>query len=443
MACYAPFNSMFFNTRGQVLACCFSHKISTAYTKNSIREIWFGEDFEKIRTHLKHNSLPDACSVCRTQIENGNYFSVESRTYDDFLPITDDYPTVMEFELENTCNLECKMCVGELSSLIRKNREQLPPLQNPYGPEFVKELEQFIPYLQKTSFIGGEPFLIKTYYAIWEKIIELNPQCRIAVTTNGTVLNSRIKDLLNRGKFEFVMSIDGLTKETYEKIRINGKFEKVMDNFEYFYQYTRERKSSFQVVPCPQKLNWHEMPLFIEFANKRNVLIYFSLAIRYPFDVCLWTLQPEELTHILEHYKKYRFPGKNRAEQHNKKMFDELVREVEMWRDEAVKREKRHAEESFEFDESLISIMENHLQKYLEGESELSENQKVNSKEKILNKTLEMLKLVPVYFNYEHFIEKITGIPPGVIFPWIESASVGQYLSRSVHLLDTPYSGFS
>jgi MoaA/NifB/PqqE/SkfB family radical SAM enzyme len=48
------------------------------------------------------------------------------------------YPSMLELELNNTCNLECVMCIGELSSSIRKNREKLPAIRSPYDEAFVE-----------------------------------------------------------------------------------------------------------------------------------------------------------------------------------------------------------------------------------------------------------------------------------------------------------------
>jgi MoaA/NifB/PqqE/SkfB family radical SAM enzyme len=76
---------------------------------------------------------------------------------------------MMELEIENTCNLECVMCIGELSSAIRKNRDKLPPIKSPYNEAFVEQLEEFIPHLKELRFNGGEPFLINSVFRIFEK----------------------------------------------------------------------------------------------------------------------------------------------------------------------------------------------------------------------------------------------------------------------------------
>jgi MoaA/NifB/PqqE/SkfB family radical SAM enzyme len=198
-------------------------------------------------------------------LEAGNYHGVRARYYDEFAPNTlgprlnylkqslggaVPYPRVMEFELSNTCNLECIMCNGYFSSSIRKNREHLPPIESPYNDKFVDELDEFIPHLTDAKFLGGEPFMIDIYLSIWERIRKLNPNIRIHITTNGTFLNNRIKDLLEGLKAGIILSIDSVNKETYPKIRVNGSYDKVMENLEYFRDYTKRKSTFLSMAAC-------------------------------------------------------------------------------------------------------------------------------------------------------------------------------------------------
>ena len=114
-------------------------------------------------------------------------------------------------------NLECIMCYGNFSSSIRKNREKLPSTPTVYDEKFLESLDPIIPDLKYVKFLGGEPFLINIYYEVWERIIECNPNCLIDVQTNGTILNDRVKDILERGNFRIGVSLDSLKKETYER----------------------------------------------------------------------------------------------------------------------------------------------------------------------------------------------------------------------------------
>ncbi len=173
--------------------------------------------------------LGEGCKICSADIDMGAFQEVRAKHFDT-LPRHRTHPTMMEFLLTNICNLECVMCQGEFSSLIRQNREKLPPIAEVYDDAFIEQLREFIPHLHEARFSGsGEAFLIEANYKIWEMIIALNPKCKTMVQTNGTVCNSRVKDILSRGNFQIGVSLDSLNKEVFEAIRPRAKFERVME----------------------------------------------------------------------------------------------------------------------------------------------------------------------------------------------------------------------
>ena len=59
-------------------------------------------------------------------------------------------------------------------------------------------------------------------------MIELNPKCKISLQSNGTILNEKIKSILQRGNFHIGLSIDTLDPMRYEKIRSGAKIESTL-----------------------------------------------------------------------------------------------------------------------------------------------------------------------------------------------------------------------
>jgi len=225
--CHAPFNNMYFNSLGDVANCWLTFNDVEQYDESrSIRDIWFGEKFTKLREAIKAYDLDYKCQTCKHYLETGNHVNVLAKAYDNDFPIT-PFPSMLEFELSNVCNLECTMCTGLLSSAIRKNREKLPKLKSPYGDKFIEELREFIPHLHEARFNGGEPFLINIYWKIWDAIIELHPKLKMTIATNGSVLTDRVKNYLARGNFHINLSIDSLDKDIYAAIRVNGDLDVV------------------------------------------------------------------------------------------------------------------------------------------------------------------------------------------------------------------------
>jgi sulfatase maturation enzyme AslB (radical SAM superfamily) len=57
------------------------------------------------------------------------------------------------------------------------------------------------------------------------------------VTTNGTLYDARVERVLENLPVNLSISIDGLTKATYESIRVNSTYENVMKNLHRFNCY--------------------------------------------------------------------------------------------------------------------------------------------------------------------------------------------------------------
>jgi len=231
------------------------------------------------------------------------------------------------------------MCDGLASSSIRKNRENLPPVYNPYDDEFIRQLAEFIPHLKEAKFYGGEPFLIDIYFKIWDKIIELNPKIKIFAITNGTVLNHRIKDLLKRGNFDLAISLDSVNKEKYMSIRKNSDFDKVMANLDYFNNYCRSRNRAMSISTTLMRINWEDVPGMISFANSKGAQTFFSY-LKRPEHLGLYNLDPEELHKIREKLSDCDFPEDTMQQKYNKYCFHDFLNQLEIWEENNIQFQK-------------------------------------------------------------------------------------------------------
>lgn len=323
IVCHAPFVNLNFEQTGEVRACCYNFKhVLGKWPEQSLMQIWTGQKLASLKGFIADNNLGGGCIECGKMIASGNYQGVRAKYYDEFAtnPFTEKLqnlkqrfmgivamPKVMEFELSNECNLECIMCNGSFSSSIRKNREKLAPIISPYNDDFVNELDAFIPYLTDAKFLGGEPFMIEIYLKIWERILKINPNIRIHITTNGTFLNNRIKDLLEGLNAGIILSIDSLEKDNYKKIRVNGNFDKVMENLVYFMDYTKRKKTFISMAACPMTNNWKEMPAMLDFCIERNITLYFNVVFT-PFELSLKELSRSALSEVVTFLKQKKLP---------------------------------------------------------------------------------------------------------------------------------------
>lgn len=353
--CHAPFKSIYFGHHGWAHACCYNRKhILGEYPKQSIRDIWFGAEADKLRAYIKNNDLSLGCRGCREQLIAGNFDAVKTRQYDDKVLNGNRFPSVMEFELSNVCNLECEMCTGEFSSLIRTKREKLPPLEIPYNTEFVHQLEEFIPHLEEVKFYGGEPFLIDIYYDIWDKIRAINPDVRISVQTNGTTLNNRVKELLEHTNFHINISFDSLQKNTYEFIRKNATLERTLENISWFREYTARKKTFFGISVCAMQQNWQELPAFIQFCNAMDAPVYFHTVLA-PSHCSIRTLRSEEIKEVVDYLSGFTLPEATEIQRKNKQHYQGLINQFSKWYEDSFHDLRKKKIESYSDLEVLIA----------------------------------------------------------------------------------------
>ena len=340
--CFAPFKNMYFSRHGEVFVCCHNRNYAIGkYPTQNIKEIWNGEKAIQIRQHIVQNNLSMGCQICQLDIDKQLYSEVKANHFDQ-LPLHLEYPTMMEFELDITCNLECTMCSGEFSSSIRKNREFTAPFVSNYDDTFVEQLTEFIPYLHETRFSGGEPFLIPIYLTIWEKIVSINPSCLISLQTNGTVLNSKIKSILEKGRFEIGISLDSLQKDIFEAIRVNAKFETVRQNINYFSDYCKRKKTPLRFSMCVMRNNWKEMAEYLDFCYQHNAYASFH-KVSQPIELGIRYLNSDELNKIYIYLKAYQFNNTfdTYISQQNLKHYYNYVEQIRIWRDKQIVNEQK------------------------------------------------------------------------------------------------------
>ena len=341
--CHAPYVSLNFEQNGNVTACCYNRSfVLGTYPRQNVREIWEGASARALREAFLESAEAPGCELCFHQLRNRNFGGALMRNFDqysgdpNYRPTLDpSSPRVLEFEIANTCNLECVMCTGYWSSSIRAHREKLPPLQSPYDELFVEQLEQYLPTVKGAKFLGGEPFLIERYYDIWERFTRLNPEAQLAVTTNATFLPKRARALLEELRVGFAVSLDGFTPETYESIRKNAKFDDVMANVNYLLDYTRRCGTELSIAICPMTYNWREIPALLEFCEQRGLGLHFNMVLK-PVEASLGGLQAEELAEVIEHLARVRLSPDTACGERNRREWQGLLDQLRGWHREKV-----------------------------------------------------------------------------------------------------------
>jgi len=298
--CRAAWNNMYWNVHAKASPCWLTvGEIDRWTVDRSISDIWNGEHYKQKRQDLVEQKFTGRCSECKKDIDNAVW--PLARAYSQYS--VKKYPTMMEMELSNQCNLECVMCSGELSSGIRKNREGKPPLPMAYTDKFIEQLEEFIPHLEELRFNGGEPFAQRIVLDICDMVAEVNPKLKVNIDNNGTVYSKRVRKILEQNNVHINLSIDSLDPERYAAIRINGKLSKVFENLERYKEYCTSGGRELCIMVNPMRNNWFEMIDFLDFTNKHNTNLWYN-TIRYPAEYAIWNLPSDELKKIYDGLQK-------------------------------------------------------------------------------------------------------------------------------------------
>ncbi len=297
--CFAPKKSMIFSFDGNVYLCCENKQYSIGnITSETVHDIWFGEKRAFIDKKINTDyNLEYGCINCKYKIQNKDYTLALAQVFDLKTNNHSVYPARLDFEIHNTCNLECVMCSGVYSSSIQINRYKKPAIPIRYDESFIDQLNEFLPHVNYINLIGGEPTLISIYYKILERAIELNPGCVFHIQTNASTLNDRFRKILEKGNFQIGISIDSLKRDLAEKIRINLNFEKFMENVRYYLKLHNENRIKVTVNICPMPYNWREMVDIIRFCNENKVTVFLCI-VNAPYYNSFLSVSPEYIDKV-------------------------------------------------------------------------------------------------------------------------------------------------
>ncbi|WP_426574234.1 radical SAM protein [Aquihabitans sp. McL0605] len=332
--CNAPSTNLYFQADGTAAPCWLYYpwRPPKWSPERSIADIWNGPELTKVRTALAEQRFIGRCSECEHDMRTGN--EPLAAAYDNDRPIG-AWPTMLELELSNLCNLECVMCNGLLSSRIRKNREGLEPLDVPYDETFVDQVTELLPHLHELRINGGEPLLQPLVHLLGERVAEHRPDLRVTIATNGTVLNRKVRQLMETCTLHFNISIDSLQAERYEGIRVHADFAKLMANVAEIHEYCRANDRTLCIMVNPMRENWDEMPEFIRWCDERDLPVWFN-TIRSPQELALHSLPKADLDHIVSTLEAADLPDPvTFIAERNDGIYRQLVHQIATWRDEA------------------------------------------------------------------------------------------------------------
>ena len=184
--------------------------------------------------------------------------------------------------LTNRCNLHCEMCGARFPEYENKTYDNEKPFDMtlseykklvdrtvPFGLKFLNKFKKKYDDPQTILFSSAESMLNKDFYNIVIYTKKVYPNSNVRVISNGTIpLKNGQEDLVDN-LYQIAFSVDGCTKETFEKIRTPAKYELVINNIKEYVEAKKKRNSKMRIVLAVtlSTRNAAELPGIVELAN--------------------------------------------------------------------------------------------------------------------------------------------------------------------------------
>ncbi|HTX04700.1 MAG TPA: radical SAM protein [Steroidobacteraceae bacterium] len=164
-------------------------------------------------------------------------------------------PLYIAWQVTNECDLACLHCIEE-SGPGKAFRDELTEAQTSAFLEQVAA-EQ-VPYM---SFSGGEPTLHPRFFEMAGYLCERQTQLKIETNAHGLTAEG-CERLRRLGVKAVQVSLDGATRETFNRMRVRGDFERALQGIAHL----RAAGVPIEINYSPTRFNIHEIARAVDLA---------------------------------------------------------------------------------------------------------------------------------------------------------------------------------
>lgn len=279
--CRLPFEYAELTGNGDLDVCCYLPKKVGNIKQAPFNKAWNSLFARKLRKSMLDGSF---CycdkSKCRSmQNFNGQLIKKSEIAEQPLKRMIENSATRLESGLsilslgnDYSCNLKCPSCrVGMRKMGVEESDEQFK-----FFNALMSDMGQS---LKRIHIAGdGDPFASRFYGRVltdtrWQDF----PELQVGFQTNGIALTekkwSHLPTELRKRVTYIGISIDGATAETYERLRVGGKFEQLVKNISYLSRM-EDRKSSgisLRLNMIVQRNNYQEIVSLVRLGRELGV----------------------------------------------------------------------------------------------------------------------------------------------------------------------------
>lgn len=182
-------------------------------------------------------------------------------------PLIVGLPFSVSIEPTTACNLSCPECPSGLKQFTRATGK----LTAQTHQQLLDQIAGSVFYIN--YYFQGEPFLHPDFLDFIKEAKKR--KIYTATSTNAHFIDQKMAEEIVKSSLDrLIISIDGLTQETYESYRVDGKLEKVIAACRYLVEAKKELKATtphliFQFLAV--RLNEHEIPSVFQLAKELGI----------------------------------------------------------------------------------------------------------------------------------------------------------------------------
>lgn len=219
----------------------------------SLKEAFHSPAMEDLRQQFLDGKRPAICDVCWKR-EDGGHRSYRVNYHNKFGELLDPglEPKLryLDLRIDNSCNLQCRMCdpvssdqIWKTIDYFKKNKMKIPAHytykvkgrgKNYHQDKKLAHILEVLPEVRVIKVTGGEPFKSDEFFHVMDVAIEKGyaKNIHVILTTNGTKFFKAVLDRLFQFKsMELNVSVDG-TNLIYDYIRYPFKWSQWGDRID-------------------------------------------------------------------------------------------------------------------------------------------------------------------------------------------------------------------
>ena len=222
--CPAPWTSIYIDSTGYIDNCCISNnRLGNAVT-NDILDVMSLEKNQLIKQQMLDGVLPAGCSGCIRNDATTTSLRHHMLRWNSSVPLSvyNDNSfklNYLDIRWTNICNSACVYCAPAYSSKLAEELNILQVVDHQKITRIKEFLIDKLKDIETVYLAGGEPMLTKENIWLLTNLHRENPDCKIMINTNLSIINNEIFNLICKfKKVHFVLSGEAVG-EQYNYIR--------------------------------------------------------------------------------------------------------------------------------------------------------------------------------------------------------------------------------